>query len=67
MAIVAGTAIALPLLLAASPLVDVYDGRNVIAAWAPLAVLVAIGLGVAARAARRRGRSAPGSAPSRWR
>ena len=47
MAIVAGTAIALPLLLAASRLVDVYDGRNIIAVWAPCAVVVAIGLGVA--------------------
>jgi hypothetical protein len=47
MAIVAGVAIALPLLLAASRLVDVFDGRNMIAAWAPCAVIVAIGLGVA--------------------
>ena len=50
-AVVTLGALALPLLLAASHLIDVYDGRNVIATWAPLAVLVAAGLG-AARAAR---------------
>jgi len=46
-AIVAGGALALPLLLAVTHLVDVFDGRNVIATWVPLAVLVAGGLGVA--------------------
>ena len=50
-AIVAGIALALPLLLAATHLVDVYDGRNVLAFWVPFALLVAAGLG-AARAPR---------------
>ncbi len=50
-AIVAIAAIALPLLLAATHLIDIYDGRNMIAAWTPCAVLVAAGLGVA-RASR---------------
>jgi uncharacterized membrane protein len=53
-AIVAGGAIALPLLLAVTHLVDVFDGRNVIATWVPLAVLVAGGLGVT-----RAGRAGP--------
>ena len=44
-AIVAATGVALPLLLAAAHLIDVFDGRNVIAAWVPFAVLIAIGLG----------------------
>jgi mannosyltransferase len=52
-AIVGVTGIALPLLLAVTHLVDVFDGRNVIAAWVPLAVLVAAGLG--ARASARTG------------
>jgi mannosyltransferase len=47
LAILAGSAIALPLLLAGVHLVDVFDGRNMIAAWTPFAVLVAIGLGLA--------------------
>ena len=51
-AIVAIVAIALPLLLAATHLVDVYDGRNVLAFWVPFAVVVAAGLG-----AERAGRS----------
>ncbi len=46
LAILAGVAIALPLLLALTHLVDVFDGRNMIAAWAPCAALIAIGLGV---------------------
>jgi mannosyltransferase len=46
-AIVAGVGVALPLLLAAAHLIDVFDGRNVIAAWVPFAVLIAIGLGCA--------------------
>jgi mannosyltransferase len=50
-ALIALVATALPLLLAVTHLVDVYDGRNVIANWVPLAVLVACGLG-AARAGR---------------
>ncbi len=50
-AIVAVVATALPLLLAVTHVVDVYDGRNVIANWVPFAVLVACGLG-AARAGR---------------
>jgi hypothetical protein len=45
------TGIALPLALAVTRLVDVFDGRNVIAAWVPFAVLVAAGLG-ARRSAR---------------
>jgi mannosyltransferase len=45
-AIVAATGVALPLVLAAAHIVDVFDGRNVIAAWVPAAVLVAAGLGV---------------------
>jgi hypothetical protein len=44
-AIVAATAVGLPLLLAAGHLIDVFDGRNVIAAWVPYAVFLAIGLG----------------------
>jgi len=46
-AIVAAVALALPLFLAVTHLVDVYDGRNVLAFWVPSAVLVAIGLGAA--------------------
>jgi mannosyltransferase len=46
-AIVAVAALALPLLLAVTHLVDVFDGRNVIATWVPLAVLVAGGVGMA--------------------
>ncbi len=38
---------AIPLVLAGAHLIDVFDGRNVIAAWVPFAVLVAIGLGCA--------------------
>ena len=45
-ALVAACGIGLPLLLAAPHLVDVYDGRNVIATWVPLTVLVCAGLGV---------------------
>jgi 4-amino-4-deoxy-L-arabinose transferase-like glycosyltransferase len=47
-AIVAAVAVAVPLVLAAAHLIDVFDGRNVIAAWIPYAVLVAIGIGCAA-------------------
>jgi 4-amino-4-deoxy-L-arabinose transferase-like glycosyltransferase len=47
MAILASAGLALPLLLAITHLVDVFDGRNVIAAWVPCAVLIAAGLGVA--------------------
>jgi mannosyltransferase len=47
MAILATVGLALPLLLAITHLVDVFDGRNVIAAWVPCAVLIAAGLGVA--------------------
>jgi mannosyltransferase len=46
-ALAATGAIAIPLVLAATHLVDVYDGRNVLAFWVPLAVLIAIGLGTA--------------------
>jgi hypothetical protein len=52
-AIVAAGAIALPLFLAVTHLVDVYDGRNVLAFWVPFAVLLATGLGTAR--ARRSG------------
>jgi mannosyltransferase len=45
MAVLAAVGVGLPLLLAAVGVVDVFDGRNVIAAWIPCAVLVAIGLG----------------------
>jgi hypothetical protein len=44
-AIVAAAGVGIPLVLAAAHLIDVFDGRNVIAAWVPFAVLVAIGLG----------------------
>jgi mannosyltransferase len=44
-------AFAVPLALAATHAVDVYDGRNVIANWIPFALLLACGLGTA-RAAR---------------
>jgi mannosyltransferase len=44
---VALAAIGLPLVLAAAHIVDVYDGRNVLAFWIPFAVLVATGLGTA--------------------
>jgi mannosyltransferase len=47
MALLAATALAIPAALAVTHLMDIYDGRNVIAAWVPLAVLVAAGLGVA--------------------
>jgi mannosyltransferase len=47
MAVLATVGVGLPLLLAAVGAVDVFDGRNVIAAWIPCAVLVAIGLGAA--------------------
>jgi mannosyltransferase len=50
-AIVAGAALALPLLLAAGHVIDVFDGRNVIAGWIPYAVVLAAGVG-AARAGR---------------
>jgi len=46
-AIVAVVGVGLPLLLAAGHLIDVFDGRNVIAAWIPYAVLVATGIGCA--------------------
>jgi hypothetical protein len=46
-AIIAGGALALPLLMSATHVLDVFDGRNVIAAWIPSALLVAAGLGIA--------------------
>jgi mannosyltransferase len=46
-AVVAAIAVALPLALAVTHLLDVFDGRNIIAAWTPCAVLVAGGLGLA--------------------
>jgi mannosyltransferase len=50
-ALVALVAFAVPLLLAVTHAVDVYDGRNVIANWVPFAVLLACALG-AVRAGR---------------
>jgi hypothetical protein len=47
-AFVAIVALAIPLLGAATHALDVFDGRNVIAAWVPCCVVVAIGLGVGA-------------------
>jgi mannosyltransferase len=44
-ALAATGAIALPLLLALTHVLDVYDGRNMLAFWVPFAVLVAIGFG----------------------
>lgn len=49
--VVAVGALAIPLVLAVTHIEDVFNGRNVMAAWPPWAVLVAIGLG-AARAGR---------------
>ncbi len=46
-AIVAAAGVGIPLVLAGAHLIDVFDGRNVIAAWVPFAVLVAIGIGCA--------------------
>jgi mannosyltransferase len=51
MAIVAAVAVGVPLALAVAHVIDIFDGRNTIAVWAPLALLVAAGLG-AARAPR---------------
>jgi uncharacterized membrane protein len=44
-AIVATSALALPLVLALTHALDVFDGRNMIADWVPTAVLICIGLG----------------------
>jgi mannosyltransferase len=44
-ALVGAVALALPLLLSVSHLVDVFDGRNVIGVWIPWAILLAIGVG----------------------
>lgn len=49
-AIVACSAIVLPLLLSVTHVLDVFNGRNVIAAWVPWALLIAIGLGAAGAA-----------------
>ena len=46
-AIVAAGALVLPALLGLTHIEDVFNGRNVIAAWTPCAVLIAAGLGVA--------------------
>jgi len=46
-AIIGVSAVGLPLALALTHLIDVYDGRNVIAFWIPFAVLVAAGFGTA--------------------
>ena len=65
MAILAATAVGVPLLLGASHVLDVFDGRNVIAAAVPLAVLVAAGLG-AARAPRAGAVIGAPCSRSRW-
>ncbi len=49
--IVALAGVAIPLVLAAGHALDVFDGRNIIAAWVPFAVLIAAGVG-GARAGR---------------
>jgi hypothetical protein len=54
LAVVAAIAILLPALLAVTHLVDVFNGRNVTAAWIPCAIVVAAGVGV-------RGASRPGA------
>jgi uncharacterized membrane protein len=46
-AIVAAAGLGVPLLLAAAHIIDIFDGRNVIAAWVPFVVVVAAGLAVA--------------------
>jgi hypothetical protein len=45
-AVVGAVAVLLPLLLAAAHLVDVFDGRNVIAAWVPFGILLAVAIAV---------------------
>lgn len=52
-AIVAFTAVLLPLVAAVAHVIDLFDGRNVIGAWGPMAALIGVGLGVAG--ARRAG------------
>ena len=44
---VAGVGLALPLALSVTKAVDVFNGRNVVEAWVPAAVVVAAGLGAA--------------------
>jgi mannosyltransferase len=46
-ALAATGAIAIPLVLAVTHVIDVYDGRNMLAFWVPFAVLLSIGLGTA--------------------
>jgi mannosyltransferase len=46
-ALVAAAGLLVPVLLAAGHAIDVFDGRNVIAAWIPYGVVLAAGLGVA--------------------
>jgi len=46
-AFVAVVAVGLPLLLSVSRVIDVFDGRNVVAAWMPAAVVPAVAAGVA--------------------
>lgn len=45
-AIVALAALGLPLFLAITHIIDIYDGTNMIAVWVPLTLLVAYGLGM---------------------
>ncbi len=53
-AVVAVTGVLLPLVFALIHAIDVFDGRNVIAAWGPYALVLAAGVGVA-----RAGRAGP--------
>jgi hypothetical protein len=46
-AIVASIALVIPLLPAAAHVLDLFDGRNVIAVWIPFAAIVAVGFGCA--------------------
>jgi mannosyltransferase len=44
--IVASAALAVPLVLAVSHIIDVFDGTNMVAVWVPLTLLVSYGLGL---------------------
>lgn len=45
--VVLAAAVGVPLLLSVTHILDVFDGRNVIAAWTPWALLLAVGVGCA--------------------
>jgi len=49
-AAIVAVAVGLPLLLAASGAIDVFNGRNVVGAWVPAAAVVAIAIGAGGRA-----------------